>query len=71
MRINVQGSTQGTYRLPKGWTGPQLVIEVTTVWRVRQAIRDLGSLIAALVVLWSSVVPLSSSTDCSRPPVIP
>jgi len=38
------------YRLPKAWSGPQLVIEVMTydsideadVWRVRQAIRDLG-----------------------------
>jgi hypothetical protein len=48
----------GTYRLPKGWTGPQLVIEVATydaadeadVWRVRQAIRDLG-ITAALTYL--------------------
>ena len=39
-----------TYQLPRAWSGPQLVIEVTTydardeadVWRVRQAIRDLG-----------------------------
>lgn len=38
------------YQLPRAWRGPQLVIEVTTydarneadVWRVRQAIRDLG-----------------------------
>jgi Bles03-like protein len=45
-------------RLPKAWTGPQLVIEVTTydatdeadVWRVRQAIRDLG-ISAALTYL--------------------
>jgi Domain of unknown function (DUF1917) len=48
----------GTYRLPKAWTGPQLIIEVTTydatdeadVWRVRQAIRDLG-ISAALTYL--------------------
>ena len=46
------------YRLPKVWTGPQLVIEVTTydstdeadVWRVRQAIRNLG-ITAALTYL--------------------
>ena len=46
------------YRLPKAWTGPQLVIEVTTydstdevdVWRVRQAIRNLG-ITAALTYL--------------------
>jgi len=46
------------YRLPKAWTGPQLIIEVTTydatdeadVWRVRQAIRDLG-ISAALTYL--------------------
>jgi hypothetical protein len=45
-------------RLPKAWTGPQLIIEVTTydatdaadVWRVRQAIRDLG-ITAALTYL--------------------
>jgi hypothetical protein len=45
-------------RLPKAWTGPQLIIEVTTydatdkadVWRVRQAIRDLG-ISAALTYL--------------------
>lgn len=48
----------GTYRLPKAWTGPQLVIEVATydatdeadIWRVRQAIRDLG-ISAALTYL--------------------
>jgi Domain of unknown function (DUF1917) len=48
----------GTYRLPKAWTGPQLVIEVATydstdeadVWRVRQAIRNLG-ITAALTYL--------------------
>ena len=48
----------GTYRLPKAWTGPQLVIEVVTydstdeadVWRVRQAIRSLG-ITAALTYL--------------------
>jgi len=48
----------GTYRLPKAWTGPQLVIEVVTydstdetdVWRVRQAIRNLG-ITAALTYL--------------------
>jgi Bles03-like protein len=48
----------GTYRLPKAWTGPQLIIEVATydatdeadVWRVRQAIRDLG-ISAALTYL--------------------
>jgi hypothetical protein len=47
-----------TYRLPKAWTGPQLIIEVTTydatdeagVWRIRQAIRDLG-ITAALTYL--------------------
>jgi hypothetical protein len=40
--------------LPKAWSGPQLLIEVTTydatdeadVWRVRQALRDLGITIA-------------------------
>jgi len=39
-----------SYQLPRAWSGPQLVIEVTTedagdeadVWWVRQAIRDLG-----------------------------
>ena len=39
-----------THRLPKAWTGPQLLIAVTTddatdepdVWRVRQGIRNLG-----------------------------
>ena len=46
------------YRLPKAWTGPQLLIEVATydaadeadVWRVRQAIRELG-ISAALTYL--------------------
>jgi hypothetical protein len=43
-----------SYQLPRAWRGPQLVIEVTTydatdeadVWRVRQAIRDLGVITA-------------------------
>jgi hypothetical protein len=46
------------YRLPKAWTGPQLIIEVATydatdeadVWRVCQAIRNLG-ITAALTYL--------------------
>jgi len=48
----------GSYQLPRAWSGPQLVIEVTTydardeadVWRVRQALRALG-IAAALTFL--------------------
>jgi hypothetical protein len=47
-----------SYQLPHAWSGPQLVIEVTTedardeadVWRVRQAIKALG-IAAALTFL--------------------
>jgi len=62
----------GTYRLPKAWTGPQLVIEVVTydaadeadVWRVRQAIRELG-VGAALTYL---AAQRSSSATVQRQP---